>query len=267
MKLLSVSKWIPFLFFVLLSSCDDDEGDALIEWDQDYCEISSNLTSNEGLQWTAVRARYSGGDSKILTVQLMTPGSSGNWILPGDGWITLSVQLESPISGTLKAVDSGTLPTSLKTDEISAYFTNPSSGYNIPFTGTIEVSSNIIDRTHQTFMIGLDFTDAKLAGGHTVKGSVFVSGENEDSGQNSGGTGDCQTCDKIKKVVDYNAQANQIPECASCSYCAAMYLAKCFLERKCYKEAGAQTAVTKSQLEDLVKQNKDLAAALGNNCP
>jgi hypothetical protein len=100
------------------SSCDESRDAWLIEWPD--CTLASDATFlDRRLDFSGCRVYWSPGD--VVTVELMTPGTTGSFLAPGDGWLKMSLSGASEPDTRLTIVLAGTtgIPGALEPDQVT----------------------------------------------------------------------------------------------------------------------------------------------------
>lgn len=212
-------------------------------------------------------------DSRVATWQLTTAGSQGSWLSPGTGWITLSVNVDSPENATLALARTvSTLPAHVDTSEL-VFVYNPTDRVRTGGTGSVEVGQNVVSTVGNGGALTIDLsgvttstedgTSIRLSGTATMQASPATASSSAagagGGGGNTGGSGG--------GCADNGASCKSTGACGSggqrACYCAAAQTYACFLSHGCYKEAGAMTSVTQAQLVSGCESSNSSAAALG----
>ncbi len=202
--------------------------------DTNSCQLTSSATiGGKSANWTGCRVHFDGPD-QIATFELMTPGTTGSFALPGPGWLSLSVALASPQNATLSVDDSHSdLPTTLGDNSISIFYF-PTGGGEQMAVGSTAVGNNGVDPNAPgaEFSANLSGVSLQTASGPVALGGNFSlaagaaisssggsagggtsgSSGSSGSGSSSGGTAACQ------------GLVNQCSSCGTCQapcYCAA----------------------------------------------
>jgi hypothetical protein len=81
------------------ASADASTSPWLIEWPD--CTLGTKWGQGQSIAWTHCRIYFSGAPTNILTIELMTSGTTGSMLSPGVGWTRLS--MAPPIEARLMA--------------------------------------------------------------------------------------------------------------------------------------------------------------------
>lgn len=181
---------------------------------------------------------YYEATSKSLLWQFTTSGTTGSFLKPGAGWLSVRLSEDSPENSTLQSSRTvSTLPGLTAANEVVLAYSSQGDGSRSGVIGSVDVGSNIVtprifaakltaDLSHLTLQ-----PDALHPQQRRLSGSVSAATAVEPppgTGGGGGGSGDCgsgcaTTC------------TGTIPEMA-CYYCQAACLCRCAGEAACAQE-------------------------------
>jgi hypothetical protein len=274
---------------IILPACQPHEGSFILELAD--CRLDgSAMVAGASSSFTGCRAYY-GAETEVLTLQLVTEGTSGSFLEPGPGWLAMSVDSRESAPATLRvetAASAAPVPVQVPRGTSSVTYRDESMG-QVPASGRISLSRFTFSRDQKRLeaeanldgvQIGGGAGSRSLGGGFSLQAAATAGSGSGKSpsptttppptgGQTSGGSGGCAdngaSCTKDPTVVRWQSQCQGQIGQAAC-YCAAAATYACFLKNGCYREAGKQTNVTRAQLEMGIQSESDKAKRLGTSC-
>ncbi|MFD2573554.1 hypothetical protein ACFSUS_23140 [Spirosoma soli] len=174
--------------------CDKDSVDAFppIEWASNNCSVSGfGGLANQNVNWLEARARFSGGN-KVFTLQLMNAGTSGSFIMPGKGWLTISLHLDTGENITVPITNKkqSPLPAEVPLNEATIVYTDAQTGQNTYLQGNIKLGRYSLTRSEERFEIDVSLDGMRLPNGDSFYGDISVESQASTGGNNPivGGT-------------------------------------------------------------------------------
>lgn len=134
------------LFAACLTGCALEEELSSFVVELDQCQASSSGTvGGVNANWVGCRAHFSGSPSNVLTMQFVTPGTTGSFIAPGPGWLTISVSVDSFEHTTLSIDnrDATVLPTNVSPTSAAVYYFDKN-GRKSFASGSLRVGRNTV---------------------------------------------------------------------------------------------------------------------------
>jgi hypothetical protein len=214
-------------------------------------QSSLHLSTNASETWTGCQLHYE-ASNQVYTWQLLPPGTSGSLSSPGPGWITLSLNGNSPENATISL---GSVispqPASVPIDQVIFVY-GLSGGQRAGGTGSLSVGSNNVNTNGGGGALSAQF-NVQLTGGGVLTGSMSAVAAAAQASASSGGTSDGSSgsgggsCNQ-NACTDYMNMCSGNPTSQAPCYCAAACDCACSSDSTCEQ------------------QNKASAAQLGTTC-
>lgn len=181
------------------------------------CKLQSSIAiSGSNGTWNSCRVRFD-SDSKVYTWQFLTPNTSGSWLSPGAGWITLSFNLDSPENASLATANIvSELPAQVDVNQVVLVYTTPTKT-RAGGTGSIDVGSNFVSAGGSSLAATFHVQLASLG---ALTGSATATVAAAQSGGGGGScTGDTSVCNTYVQQCQGGGQGPCY--CAAACTCAA----------------------------------------------
>jgi hypothetical protein len=234
---------------LMLSSCSAKATPTDWSRDTNECQITSSATINgTSAGFVGCRVHYY-ADGEVVTVQLVTAGTSGSFLEPAPGWLVINTNANSPENATLTAgtVSGGVLPLSVPLNSASLIYVM-SSGALASGSGPLQVGSNVVYPSTREMDLNATFDGIILAassGNLSMAGAVTVhAGAATGGGGGGGGGAGGGPCNQSACARYTNA-------------CSAGGMAPC------YCAAACECACANDPCE---AENRTNAAQLGTTC-
>ncbi len=228
-----IAGWSAALSVLLgLSACESSTSNGhSYELGPSECQLTSSLSGPSGTTWSGCEMSFDASNVTYTWV-LMPPGTSGSILSPGNGWIVMTLDANSPENATLSLSGQiSTMPASVPIDQI--VFVYGTSGGRMGGTGSVAVGSNVVNING----LGGDLAgqmNVRLMDGTTISGSFSAhaaaagaggggGGGGSGGGGGGGGGGSCsaarqQTCQNLTSQC---SSCGGAPACQQACYCAA----------------------------------------------
>lgn len=153
---------------ILFSGCGTDPNPSNIkeEWfiESDKCRVSSSVRiNNTETNFIRCRAKYIDfGKGGVVTIHF-DPGTSGSFMLPGNGWLILNYNANHPAAGTIPAdkTNLSDIPESVPDNTVSIHYYDPT-GVKYIGSGSIKVNTNVVSSYSKWIVLDADFSEIQL---------------------------------------------------------------------------------------------------------
>lgn len=210
---------------IALSGCSSEDENQLFTMETNACQLTSTArVAGNDARWAGCRAQFSGSPYNVLTMQFLTPGTTGSFISPGPGWLTISVSGESAEYTSLAVDDSdgSVLPVSVDPHSVSVYYFD-ANARKVFARGSLQVGRNTVYTRLGTVVfsavldgVTLDVTNGAFGdegqGAVPVPLSGMVTVAPVMGGGGGGGQSDCS---------GYTNTCSTCGTCQAACYCAA----------------------------------------------
>jgi hypothetical protein len=228
----------PVLGLMGMAAAGCSTADHDLVWETSECRVTGDARVVDGNNapigspFAGCRIHYF-ADGQILTVQLMAPGATGNFVAPGNGWLAVNENIQTA-EQTSVSVDGRleSLPVEMPANEAAIIYITPE-GQKLGGTGTLGFGANILHHVPGSdggaVEMELSFSGVHFAAaGDAMTGSVSVVAQIGGLAASDGstGSGNPGVCDQSACDGYSNECANNGVSQAPC-YCAAACLCHC----------------------------------------
>jgi hypothetical protein len=109
------------LWLAVVAGCGTPSDEPFVIETTDCALVNSFTFDGQSTQWNDCRVYWSGPPTKMLTVELTNPATSGSFVMPHATWIRASLHVPNgEVQGSLRTTEHyGTLPPSLGSDQLA----------------------------------------------------------------------------------------------------------------------------------------------------